>query len=156
MNYIINNKSRQRTNNMCTEAINAFIHPTETNDIYTDFFQTLFNPETVETKQWVARLNLKETKDSVTVITEIPGIKKNNIEIEYHDGILKISGNKKDHVSTENDNYIHREISFGNFSRNVQVGDIDFENSTANISDGVLTIHLPKSEEKKAKTLKIT
>jgi HSP20 family protein len=155
MNYLINNNSTQRRNTVCNEPSNTFFNSKEPKDLYNDLFQTFFNTESPEKKTWIAPLNLKETKDSITVTAEIPGIEKDKIEIEYHDGVLKISGNKEDSFSNENDNYIHKEITFGKFSRSIQVGDIAFEKSIADISNGVLSIQLPKSEEKKAKTLKI-
>lgn len=125
-------------------------------DVFEEFFDTGFFPKYYRnTSRFIAPLNVTSNETSVTVTTELPGLRKDDITIEYHEGVLTISGEKK-HEANRDEKGVHiQEISYGDFNRQVNVGDIDFQNADADYSNGVLTITLPKSPERSAKRLAI-
>ncbi len=94
---------------------------------------------------------------NIYVNAELPGIEKKEINIDFNDRILTISGEKKGEKKEEKDGYYYSEIARGKFSRSVKVGvDVDFENGKADYKDGVLKIILPKAKESKLKKLLIS
>ena len=104
------------------------------------------------------KIQVIENKDSVKVTAEIPGIEEKDIDLQVSaDGVLCISGEKKNEsVQNEKDNYFS-EISYGAFKRTIQLPwDLDYESTTAKCINGVLTISIPKSPEEKQKFKKIT
>ena len=109
-----------------------------------------------ESKPVFAPLDIHQNEKEVVVKVELPGLKKEEISIQYEDGILEISGEKKQEETHEEKNVVYTEISKGNFKRRVNVGqDIQFDQAKASYTDGVLSVVLPKSIEKTSKTLSI-
>lgn len=100
-------------------------------------------------------LNVDEDENEVVVVTELPGVKRDEIEVDYHDGVLTISGTKQVEKKDSNEARSYREISSGSFSRKVSVGEVEFENATAELKDGLLTITLPRSASKRPQRLRI-
>ncbi len=84
-----------------------------------------------------------EKENYYTLKMEIPGISKENISIEYENENLCINITKKEDYN-ENDNYLKREICYGEYSRKFYVGNINEEEINANYSNGILTINIPK------------
>ena len=103
------------------------------------------------------KIQVIENKDSVKVTAEIPGIEKKDIDLQVSaDGVLSISGEKKNEsVQDEKNNYFS-EISYGMFKRTIQLPwDLDYEATKADYINGVLTVSIPKSQEEKQKFKKI-
>lgn len=98
---------------------------------------------------------ITESDQSVTIRLEMPGVKKSDISITYHNDIIAIQADKKELLGEDNDRYQHRGISYGNIKRNYSVNDIDFSKATAELDQGVLSLQLPKRPEKQPKTLPI-
>lgn len=105
---------------------------------------------------WAPALDLYEDKDSFVVKLEVPGMKKDELEVSLQDGVLSISGERKaeqKHESTET----HRsERFFGRFQRAVTLPTrVEGDKVAASYQDGILTITLPKAEEVKPKQIPI-
>lgn len=96
-------------------------------------------------------VNMKEGPFAYHVELEMPGIKKENINIEIKDSKLVVSGEKKHETRSENDNYIKLESTFGTFERSFIVGEVDKENISASMNDGILEIVLPKIKKAEKK-----
>ncbi len=95
----------------------------------------------------IVPIEVESDENAVHVRAEIPGIPKENIVIEYQDGILDISGEKSAHVRKSEKGYHYTEVSTGKFSRKIQVGrDLKFANAEATYSDGVLHVTIPKEK----------
>ena len=101
-------------------------------------------------------LTLSEDNKTVYVELETPGFNKDDITIDYRDGILMMSGEKKDQVRREDERVIHTEVRTGSFNRKVRVGDINFKKAEASLRDGLLKVILPKQDETKSSTLRIS
>jgi HSP20 family protein len=99
-------------------------------------------------------LNVSEGKDEFTVTAELPGMTVKDVTIDYCDGVLSIRGEKQHEETKEEDDrtYYVWERRYGSFQRSLPFpGGINEDKITAEFKDGVLTVHLPKAEEAKAK-----
>jgi HSP20 family protein len=101
-------------------------------------------------------LDLYEEKDDIVVKAEIPGIDKNNIEVNLADHTLTIKGEKKKEEETKEENYYRSERSYGAFLRTIELPkEVHADKVKATFKNGVLEVRLPKTEEAKAKEVKV-
>jgi HSP20 family protein len=78
---------------------------------------------------------------------ELPGFKKENIDIELKDNQLVIKAKREDFQEEENEKYVLRERQSASFCRSFDVSDIKTDEIKAQYVDGILTLYLPKKEE---------
>jgi len=104
------------------------------------------------------RINTREGEFAYHIEVDLPGVKKEDINIQLEDGVLKVSGERKVKEEIKEENYYKVESSFGSFSRSFSLPEeADVENIHAESIDGVLEIVVPKLEEAKVdKVKKIT
>ena len=101
-------------------------------------------------------IDVFEEDGAVVVKAELPGMKKEDINVELSGGVLKISGEKKREEKVEKKNYFRIERSSGLFERRISLPvDIQSDKAEASFKDGVLEIKIPKSEKDKNKEMKI-
>jgi HSP20 family protein len=125
-------------------------------NLWDDFFELGdFFEKPQFSKSLSAAIDIESDENNVYVTTELPGIEKDKIEIEYEKGILSIKGEKSEATQRDEKNRAYREISRGNVERRVQVSDVDFENAKADYKNGHLELTLPKLEKSKLKKLNI-
>ena len=105
---------------------------------------------------WNPALDLFEDKDSLIVKAELPGMKKEDIDVSLHDGALSISGERRSEAKRE-DAQTHRSERFvGGFHRTVTLpSPVDIGKVTAEYKDGILTVTLPKTEAAKPKQIAV-
>ena len=126
------------------------------NDWFFDGFEdinTLFEPSR-STHSFP--VDIKEDSNALTLEAELPGVNKEEISIDYENNILSIKINQNNTTDSTNNTPIHQERYSKNATRSFKVGEINFTQATAKHTNGILTITLPKSEEKKKKTLSIS
>jgi HSP20 family protein len=100
-------------------------------------------------------VDLSETDEAYTLKAMLPGLKTEEINIELESGILKINGEYK--AAEDEAQHLMSEFPTGRFARSFELADaIVVDKIEASMSDGVLTVHLPKAEEAKPRTIKIT
>jgi len=105
---------------------------------------------------WAPVLDLYEDKDHVVVRAELPGMKKEDIEISLHEGSLIISGERKTEFQEGEGETSRSERFFGRFQRALELPKpVDANNVTATYKDGILTVKLPKTEESKPKQITV-
>lgn len=115
------------------------------------FFQ---NDEPRDVVVWAPRLNLAETDQKYEVTLDLPGLKAEEIEIELKQGELWITGTRQSEKQEDGKAWHRVERFYGEFRRVVRLGeDVDAEKISAEYTDGVLTISVPKAET--ARTRKI-
>ena len=102
------------------------------------------------------KTNILENDDNYTVTSEIPGVSKENIKIDVADNTLTIGVNKKNTNKDEKKNYLVKEISETSLSRSFYLDDMDENNITAKMDNGILTITVGKIKEVKPQTKRIT
>ena len=100
------------------------------------------------------RTNIEELESEYIVTVEVPGVSKKEITIDYEDGYLTISVEKKEDNS--NKNYIRKEITDASFSRSFYLEDVNEDKIKAKLEDGILTIKIEKiKQEVKSKKIRI-
>lgn len=105
-------------------------------------------------RAWAPSLDVYEDKEGYTIHAEIPGMKREEIEVSIQDGTLIISGERKSEPVGENTEVHRQERYFGKFSRALTLPTaVAGDKVKANYKDGVLTIVLPKAEEAKPKQI---
>jgi HSP20 family protein len=105
---------------------------------------------------WTPSLDVYQDKDNVYVKAELPGMKKEEIDISLHDGMLTITGERKREEKAEGDDTFRSERFFGRFHRSVALPTaVDSGKVKASYKDGILTITLPKAEEAKPKHIEV-
>jgi len=98
------------------------------------------------------KVNVYEYDTYVSIIAEIPGLDKKDLEVEVEDGTLTISGDKHGIWEEEGAKVIRRELKASSFKRSFQLGELlDGDNINANFKDGVLSIEVPKIEPEQPK-----
>jgi HSP20 family protein len=106
---------------------------------------------------YVPALELRENKDNVYVSVELPGVDKKDVEVTLHDGVLTVSGERKQETEVKEGEYFRTERSYGRFQRQVALAQpVDADAVKAAYKDGVLTITLPKTPEAKPKPITIS
>lgn len=106
---------------------------------------------------WAPALDVHEDKDSFVIRTELPGLKREDIEVSLQDGALIISGERKEE-KVEADVEVHRqERYYGKFQRALTLPEpVAADKVKADYKDGVLTVTLPKTEEAKPKKIDVS
>jgi len=128
-----------------------------------DLFNSIVN--SVETSRdenslvaFVPAVNTREGEYAYHVEVDLPGIKKEDIDIDVENNVLTISGERKIKKEVKEDDYYKIESSYGKFSRSFTLPEkVDTENIHAESKNGVLEVVVPKlkEEEKKAKKIKV-
>ena len=106
---------------------------------------------------WTPALDVYEQKDNFVVKAELPGMKKEDIQVSLHDGSLSISGERKSETKHEDADVYRAERFFGRFQRAVTLpAPVAPDKVKAQYKDGVLTVTLPKTEEAKPKQIDVS
>lgn len=108
------------------------------------------------TTAWAPRCNVYEDVNGFSVQAALPGIDAKEVKIVVEDGVLTLSGERKDAPEESGRTYFVREIGSGAFSRSFRLPtNVDTEKVAASYKDGVLSIDLPKKEEAKPRRIVI-
>ena len=112
-------------------------------------------PQTQLFNGWTPALDLYQTNDDVVAVVELPGMRKDEIEISLHDGTLTISGERKEEKAGE-EKSARTERFVGKFRRSVSLPTrVDGSKVSATYKDGILTVTLPKADEVKPKQIQV-
>jgi HSP20 family protein len=105
---------------------------------------------------WTPAFDVYEDKDNFTVKAELPGMKREDINVSLHDGNLIISGERQAEAHNEGTEVYRSERFFGKFQRAVSLPTtVAADKIKAAYKDGVLTVTLPKAEEAKPKQIEV-
>ncbi|MBN1396806.1 MAG: Hsp20/alpha crystallin family protein [Bacteroidetes bacterium] len=101
-------------------------------------------------------IDIIEQENQAVVIAELPGVKKEDVKIEFENAVLKISAERKPYEVPENAKLVLKELSSQKFDRSIQFEhDIDAGNISADLTNGILKVVLPKSESAKPRTIEV-
>ena len=107
-------------------------------------------------RSYIPTVDIVENKDELLLIADVPGATRDGIDIDYERGRLTVQARVTPRQSAERTNYVLQEYGVGDFSRSFQVGEgIDAGKIHAEISEGVLTVHLPKAAELKPRRIEV-
>jgi HSP20 family protein len=106
---------------------------------------------------WVApRSEAKASADAYEITVELPGVAQDDIDIDVHEGVLTVKGEKRSERKEEGDNYFFSEREYGRFQRSFRLPpDADGDKASAAYSDGLLKISVPKRGEERTGAKKI-
>jgi len=106
---------------------------------------------------WSPALDLYQSNDNVMAVVELPGMRKEDLEISLHDGTLTISGERKRESSSNGEKAERSERYIGTFRRSIALPTrVDASKVSATYRDGILTVTLPKAEEVKPKQIQVS
>ena len=132
---------QERINRMFDDTIRT-LHPTD--------------GEELEKGTWAPAVDIYETNDSFVVSADLPGLNKDEIQIDLKDNTLTLKGEKKFEEKVSKDNYIRVERAYGSFVRSFTLPqNVDPEKIKAKYKEGVLEVTIPKKEEAKPKQVKV-
>jgi HSP20 family protein len=107
---------------------------------------------------WLPQVETFQRGDKLVVRADLPGLTKEDVDIEVNDGMLTISGERSEEQKEDIDNFYRTERSYGAFSRTIPLPEgINEDQIDATFKDGVLEVTLPapKQPERKAKQIPI-
>jgi len=108
------------------------------------------------TEELVPAVDIFESNGDVVLKAEIPGIKKEDIEVTLNDGSITISGEKKKDSEIKRKDYYKWESSYGSFCRTFALpAEVQGDKAKSTYKDGILEVRLPKSEAAKSKEVKV-
>ena len=101
-------------------------------------------------------IDVTETETNYKVIADLPGLNVEDIHVNFHDGVLTISGEVHETTNNDGKNILVRERTFGKFSRRVNLPmPVDVDAIDASYDNGVLTLVLPKAESAKPRQIQV-
>lgn len=112
--------------------------------------------ESIGLAEWNPAVDIREESDRFLVLVDIPGVDPEAVEITLENGLLTISGERKEEKSTGDENYRRSERFHGTFFRRFSLPDsADAEHVSARSEKGVVEITIPKSKKAKANRIPV-
>lgn len=109
-----------------------------------------------DARNWSPTANISETDKEYLIKAELPEVKREDIKVTLENGVITLSGERKQEKETKDENEIRVESLYGNFSRSFSLPEnIDVNNVQAESKDGVLRIRIPKTGPSKPKSVSI-
>lgn len=126
-------------------------------DRFFDDWRPFFNDENLGGRANMLAIDAHEDDKQYTVITELPGVKSENINVRQDGDYLLIEADiPETETEHEDKRWLVRERRSGHFSRRIRLPqNVDYSKAEANYNDGVLTLTLPKSEEAKPRQIPV-
>jgi HSP20 family protein len=118
-----------------------------------DFFSDNWSPRR-SLERDTFKINVQQNDSEYLVEAELPGVNKEEIDVDLNDGRLTVSVKREEKINEEKKNYIHRESRYASMSRSIYLADADSKGIKAKLENGLLSITVPR-QEKAAKAAKI-
>jgi HSP20 family protein len=107
-------------------------------------------------RRWVPAMDLVESDDHLVLRADLPGMGKEDVNIEIKDGVLTVSGERRAEHEDSSEGFYRLERAFGSFSRSLSLPDgIEVDAIDAEFTDGVLEVRIPKPAERKPHRVEI-
>lgn len=115
-----------------------------------------FSRESSRTTGWTPALDVHQDKNSLFVHAELPGMKKEDVNLSLHDGVLTLSGELRPAQAHDEKTAVRNERFFGRFERSITLpAPVDATRVSASYENGILTVTLPKAEAVKPRQIDI-
>lgn len=112
-------------------------------NVLDDFFSDNW-PSSRSLSRDTFKVDVQETDKQYLIEAELPGVSKDELNIELNDGRLTISVQREENINNDKKNYIHRERRYSSMSRSIYLADAKSEGIKAKLENGVLNIDIPK------------
>jgi HSP20 family protein len=111
--------------------------------------------KTVPARYYVPNTDIYETQDALVVVMEVPGVQKKNLDVAIENDVLRVEG-RIDFSNYEGLDPLYTEYNVGHFARSFSLSrQIDQQQISAQLNDGVLTLTLKKSAEAMPRQIKV-
>lgn len=110
-----------------------------------DFFSDNWSPRSLERDTF--KINVQQNDTEYLIEAELPGVNKEEIDLDLNEGRLTISVKREEKINEEKKNYIHRESRYSSMSRSIYLADADAKGIRAKLDNGVLNIAVPRQEK---------
>jgi HSP20 family protein len=127
---------------------------TDLDRLWENFFNDSLMPGYF-TRSGLMKVDIRDDKDAYILEAELPGVAREDINIEIDDGRLAISVNQDEKAEEKRESFIRRERRRTSMCRSFGLENIDADKISAKLENGVLTLRLPKLDETKAQSRKI-
>ena len=118
---------------------------------------TLSTDMNATSRNWKPAVDIKETEDALTLLAELPGMTREDIEVSLENNVLTISGERKFEKDLEKESFHRIERAYGAFARSFTLpSNVKTDSVEASFKDGILAVRLPKLEEAKPHKIKIS
>lgn len=114
-------------------------------NMFDDFFNDSFFPMR-NLRNDTFKIDVKETDNAFLIEAEIPGVPKEEVKLDYHEGRLLIAVQRDEKINEENENYIHKERRLTSMQTGIYLKNVKSEKIDAKLENGVLKITAPKQE----------
>ena len=113
-------------------------------------------PEARRLQNWVPDVDIHEESDAFVLTADLPGMKKEDVEITVEDNTLSFTGERRFEEKSEKDAYRRLERGYGKFTRSFSLPThVDSARVEARYADGVLTVRVPKTEAARSRKVEI-
>jgi HSP20 family protein len=128
-------------------------------DMFSRFFEDMFSPRMMsETRGWAPAVDMIDRKDEIVLRADLPGLQEKDVEVSVENGVLSIRGQREEERETkeEDGGYYYAERWTGSFYRSIALPPgVDVDKVKATFKNGVLEVHLPKTQQAKGKRIEI-
>jgi HSP20 family protein len=112
--------------------------------------------EQLTVADWIPTVDISETDGEYLIKAELPEVKKEDVKVTVEDGVLTLQGERRQEKEEKDKRYHRVERSYGSFVRSFTLPEsVDESGVKAEYKDGVLNLHLPKSEKVKPKAIEV-
>ena len=112
--------------------------------------------EAMTVAEWAPLVDITEDEKEYLIKAQLPEVKKDDMKVSVQDGILTIAGERKSEKEEKNKKFHRVEWAYGSFSRSFTLPeDADADKVAGDFKDGVLKVHVPKSEKAKPKKIEV-
>jgi HSP20 family protein len=135
--------------------MSVLVRPEPFSTEFTRLFNSLWDTPSTS-RHWVPEMDLVETDGHYLLKADLPGMKQDDVALEFNDGTLTISGERRAEYERKDQGFFRLERSFGKFSRALTLPDgVDPDKIEAEFHDGVLEVRIPKPEERKPRRIDV-
>ena len=128
----------------------------EVNRLFTGNLARAFDDEGIARGSWSPNVDIYENKDQIVLEAELPGMKREDFDVSVENNIITLRGERHFEKKEDSDNYHRVERAYGSFTRSFTLPNtVSSEGASADYSNGVLRVTIPKREETKARRIEI-
>ena len=128
----------------------------EVNRLFTGNMARSFDEEGIARGSWSPSVDIYENKDQIVLEAELPGMKREDFDLSVANNTITLRGERHFEKKDDSDNYHRVERAYGSFTRSFTLPNtVTAEGATAEYTNGVLRVTLPKREDTKARRIEI-
>jgi HSP20 family protein len=114
------------------------------------------NGDTSDALTYHLPVNIAETEQGYRIEAPVPGFKPEDVEVTFSDGVLSLRATRSEEQTREEGSYIRREISFGNYQRQISLpGEVRADRIKATFDNGVLKVEVPRAPKPEPRRIEV-